>query len=167
MKSCVIETLCDLLCIGSVSRLNELLVSWSLVWQKHCVIYFVLMNYVLWYFYVYQYVTINIWSVNLWTTFDKHKHLMNTKSIVTGWWSYATQQGSVINIITWKCWPIRILTIWWSGVTDNVAAVGPRIYGVKDDQHFSCSYQQTNQDWSLGIMEMITEKKLETKDTHN
>ena len=46
-----------------------------------------------------------IWSENLWTKFDEHKHLMNTKSIVTRWWSYTSKQGSVINFITWNCWP--------------------------------------------------------------
>ena len=91
------------------------------------------MNYVHLYIYVYRYVTIIIWSDNLWKTFDKHKHLMNMKSIITGWWSHATQQGSAINVNVWKNWPTYILTIWWSGVSDNVTAVKPQIYGIKEE----------------------------------
>ena len=88
-----------------------------------------------------------ILSVNLRTTFDKHKHLMNMNSIVKGWWSYASQQGPVMNIIAKKCWPEYTYNMVMLGRC-NVAAVEPQIYGVKKNgQHLSCSYQQTNQDW--------------------
>ena len=57
-----------------------------------------------------------------------------------------------------------ILTIWWSGVPDNVAAVRLRIYGVKEEWSASFMFLLTDQSrMILGIMEMITGKSLRAK----
>ena len=112
-------------------------------------------------------VTIIIWSVNFWKPPNKHKHLMNTKSIITGWWSYATNNG-----LSSTLWhgnvDQRILTIWWSWVPDNVAAVGPLIYGVKEEMvgifHVLSNRPIKN---DLGNNRDDNRKKLESKKMHN
>ena len=62
----------------------------------------------------------------------------------------------------------HILTIWWSGAPDNVAAVVPRIYGVKVEMvsifHVLINRPIKN---DLGNNGDDNRKKLESKNTHN
>ena len=61
----------------------------------------------------------------------------------------------------------RILTIWWSGVPANVAAVGPRVYGVKEEM-VSIFHVLINRPIKidLGNNGDDNRKTLESKSTH-
>ena len=62
----------------------------------------------------------------------------------------------------------RILKIWWSGVPDNFAAVGPQIYGVKEEM-VSIFHVLINRPIKVDPEKNGDDhrKKLETKNTHN
>ena len=100
------------------------------------------------YFYIYCYVTIyHLICQLLWTTLREHKHLLNTKSIVTGWWSYASQQRSVINIIA--CMEV-LAKMYYNMMNSGTwcCCCWATDLWHKNAQYLPCSYQQTSWDWS-------------------
>ena len=112
-------------------------------------------------------VTIIIWSVNLQKPLDKHKHLIDAKSVITGWLAMQLNKGLPSTLLHGnvdQC----ILTIWWSGVPDNVAAVRLRIYGVKEEMvsifHVLVNRPIKN---DLGNNGDDNRERFESKNTHN
>ena len=137
IKSSVTETLCDLLCINELCPFVFLCL---LIRHYHQLI------------------------VNLWKPFDKHKHLMNTKSMVKNDEAMQLNKGLSSTLLHGNVDQL-ILTIWWSG---NVTAVGPRIYGEKEEM-VSNSHVLINRpiNIDLGNNGDDNRKKLESKNTCN
>ena len=139
IKSSVTETLCDLLCI------NEL-----------CPFVFLCL------------------PITPPSSFDLStygNHLTNT----TIWWNQSQQDSEAMQLNKGLSSTLlhgnddqRILTKWWSGVTDNVAAIGPRIYGIKEEMVsiFHVLINRPIKD-DLGNNGDDNRKKLESKNTHN
>ena len=98
-------------------------------------------------------------------------HLTNTSI----WWNQSQQDSEAMQLNKGLSSTLlhgnddqRILTIWWSGVTDNVAAIGPRIYGIKEEMVsiFHVLINRPIKD-DLGNNGDDNRKKLESKNTHN
>ena len=129
------------------TQLNDLWISLSLLWLKHCVIYIVLMNYFLLCFYVYLYVTIYHQICQLmdnipWTQ-ASDDYDINYNRMVKLWNSTRVcHQRYCMEVLT-------NIYLQYGKVGYLIMFSGHRSMVQKwNGQHLSCFYLQTNIDWS-------------------